>query len=622
MKNAKWLLNRMKAMMPQEVAWRIQQKLLQKREYNTIYRLHLPVTEIPLDKPLCELYIHVDRLGINWDNQRFSEFDALDLFGAFDYPQYRDQWNAGFQTDAVWPECDFTYFIPTTQRTDIGDIRTSWELSRHFQFSALAKSFYATGNRKYLVELEYLFDSWNCHNLFLHGVQWASAMEVAIRINSWVYMYAFLTKSAEKFGGVKQGLLDEIQHGILVMTEYVVKHRARYSSANNHLIIEMYAVALTGIVCDHKPWEQMALRILTEELPKQNSSDGVNKEMSLHYQGFVMEAYGLLALLLKKNCRNIPDIWMAYLHSMSRFVADSCGDFGEVVVFGDNDEGKLLDLRGRIADHYRYVLGLMSCLLDMRYVEMRELHENLLWVVPEQILQESLAKPAYRSGRVCCYREGGYTFLRSADRRILIGIDHAALGFGNIAAHGHADGLSFQMFVEGVPVFVDAGTFNYHVTPEDRDYFRSTAAHNTVSIDGMNQSQIQGPFLWGKKADTKLCALRDKQEELFLEMECSYFGKQHKRILRFDNIKLTIEDSIDGGTGEMHLQLSPEVGLRKISSQQYELTFNGCMLLVSFDSPVEIIEQRYSSAYNSQQSISVIKCRFTKKQVTRIEIQG
>ena len=287
MRDVKWFINRLKAMNLKEMLWRVQQKQLQKREFKNLYILHKPVTEIPLPQNISSLRIDIENLSINWDNTEWTEFSALDLFDAYEYEIYKKAWNAGFQTEKQWPEDKYSPTIIISQRIEIGDIRTNWELNRHFQFAALAKSYYCTREKKYLSEFCELFYDWNKHNLFLHGVEWTSAMELAIRVNSWLYAYAFLKKA-----GCEDRLLGDIEHGIFVMTDYILKHRARFSSANNHLIIEMYAVALMGIVADFKPWREEAISILTEELSKQNYEDGVNKEMSLHYQSFVMEAYG------------------------------------------------------------------------------------------------------------------------------------------------------------------------------------------------------------------------------------------------------------------------------------------------------------------------------------------
>jgi hypothetical protein len=75
-------------------------------------------------------------------------------------------------------------------------------------------------------------------------------------------------------------------------------------------------------------------------------------------------------------------------------------------------------------------------------------------------------------------------------------------GFLSIAAHAHADALSVEVRHDGVEVLVDPGTYCYHGEPEWRGYFRSTLAHNTVSVDGVDQSVDGGPFLWRTHAAT------------------------------------------------------------------------------------------------------------------------
>lgn len=526
-----------------EIVWRVTQKMLQKKEKRSVYSLHLPVTQIPLSKGLQGLKADVNRVPFNVQNDNYSVFETLDIFGQFDYQLYKKRWNAGFQTERTWPEEEFSGGIAIGQREDIGDIRTNWELNRHFQFSCLAKNYYLTGKKEYLDELVDLFEDWNKHNLFLHGVEWASAMELGIRVNSWVYTYTFLALAYEKYQE-KKVLLDELAHGILGMTEYIIKHRAKYSSANNHLIIEMFAVGMAGILFDKKEWIELAVGIMTEELPKQNYEDGVNREMSLHYQGFVMEAYGLLWLTLIKNKYDVPQIWKRYLTHMSEYMSDCCGDYGEVVVFGDNDEGKLLDLQGKIEDHYRYVLQLMGMLLDQRYTEV-PLVENVSWLITKEQQKQYREKKLYEPKLIAHYKKGGYTLLRSHDHKVLIGMDHAELGFGRIAAHGHADALSIQVFFEGKPVLVDSGTYNYHVPKKVRDELRSTKAHNTIYIDGIEQAEMLGPFLWGKRYQVNDVQIRETDKDVQIKATIFYEGFVHTRRVGFDfNRALVVEDSI------------------------------------------------------------------------------
>ena len=106
-------------------------------------------------------------------------------------------------------------------------------------------------------------------------------------------------------------------------------------------------------------------------------------------------------------------------------------------------------------------------------------------------------------------------FRSGARRRIGIGwwgarwqalFDAGPLGLGSLAAHGHADALAIWASLDGKPLLIDAGTYAYHEDPAWRDHFRSTPAHNTLTLDGRNQSEIQGAFLWGRKARSRFVA--------------------------------------------------------------------------------------------------------------------
>jgi uncharacterized heparinase superfamily protein len=89
---------------------------------------------------------------------------------------------------------------------------------------------------------------------------------------------------------------------------------------------------------------------------------------------------------------------------------------------------------------------------------------------------------------------------RGSRDRVSVVFDCGELGFGSIAAHGHADALNVMVRAGGVDVLVDPGTYDYFSFPEWRQYFRSTRAHNTVAVDGMDQSVLLGSFLWGRRA--------------------------------------------------------------------------------------------------------------------------
>jgi len=97
------------------------------------------------------------------------------------------------------------------------------------------------------------------------------------------------------------------------------------------------------------------------------------------------------------------------------------------------------------------------------------------------------------------FPEGGYYILGDSfetEREVRLVADVGPLGYLSIAAHGHADALAFTLAVGGKEIFIDPGTYAYHTQKKWRDYFRGTSAHNTLRVDGLDQSVIGGNFMW------------------------------------------------------------------------------------------------------------------------------
>lgn len=150
-------------------------------------------------------------------------------------------------------------------------------------------------------------------------------------------------------------------------------------------------------------------------------------------------------------------------------------------------------------------------------------------------------------------RDAGLYMMRSVvdNEEVFVLADAGELGYLSIAAHGHADALSFTLAMGDEQLLVDPGTFSYHYDPAARAYFRSTRAHNTIAIDGQDQSQAGGLFLWTKKARTTvhdwhpseggatLAASHDGYERLASPVT-------HRRTLTLDGGQLTVDDELDG----------------------------------------------------------------------------
>lgn len=599
-----WYYNRLRAMNFREVGWRVAQKRLQGQEKKQFGKREVTVTDCLFDSRLQQLKFYPDRLGLNFKNTAFHTQTAIHLLGGYDYEIYKDKWSAGFQTRNDWGN-EFSYSLSYKQKDDIGDARTNWELNRHFQFALLAKDYYAMGDVSFAKELEHLFYDWNQHNTFLHGISWTSVMEVAIRCIQWTISLAFLR---ERGYAEHESLLIDMENGIKNMAAYIALHYSRFSSANNHLLVEATAIAYAGFAFDHKPWKELAIRILDEELMKQNYEDGVNKEMALHYQTFGMEAYALVMHLMQENGLDVPAKWMKMLMKQCEFVTCSMVSESKACEFGDNDEGKILDLEGGDICHYRYLLQLCSMVLGVRYEPFIQISETIAWLYDAAKITSITEKPLWKIVESRTFGKGGYSFLRSKDHKVVVGIDHAPLGFGSIAAHGHADALSFQLYVDGKCLLGDPGTYIYHCNLKKRDEFRRSCNHNTVWIEGEEQSQMMGAFLWGKKAKTSIVKENISSSADELIAECNWQnGNKHVRKFSFDKEKvLVIEDVLTASKdGYATFMLHPACKV-SLHDETLMVERDGIIVRIVADAKPQLCEAWYSEEYGQEEKTQKI----------------
>jgi hypothetical protein len=102
------------------------------------------------------------------------------------------------------------------------------------------------------------------------------------------------------------------------------------------------------------------------------------------------------------------------------------------------------------------------------------------------------------------FPDGGYFVMRDgwSDTDNFLVVDCGDVG-ALTGAHGHSDALSIELAIHGKTLLVDSGTFTYHQSRDLRDYFRSSAAHNTLTVDGLSASEPASAFNWKSKADAR-----------------------------------------------------------------------------------------------------------------------
>jgi hypothetical protein len=162
------------------------------------------------------------------------------------------------------------------------------------------------------------------------------------------------------------------------------------------------------------------------------------------------------------------------------------------------------------------------------------------------------AKPASHASRI--FPSGGYAVMRSgweSDAHQLI-VDVGPLGCTFSCGHGHADLLSIQCAAFGEAVLVDPGTYCYTPDTEWRNFFRGTAAHSTVTINGRDQVEPDGPFSWHGRPHTNVREWRSNDECDFVDAShTAYAGIMHRRRVLFakPDYWVVVDDISENGDG-------------------------------------------------------------------------
>lgn len=611
-----WYIRRLKAMSPAEVAYRLIQKRIRSNERKA-YAVKRPVYDVSEygTAPRADL----NRLGINFANSEYYVGSEIELLGGYSYADYRKRWHAAFQSATDWPmrfAADYNFGDDDAP----GDIRTNWELNRHFQFALLAKSYFVSGEATYFNELVELFEDWNSSNPFMWGPEWASAMESAIRIVSWLTAAAFLEASGAL--GARE-ICRKLCDGSYTMAANIRQHYSRYSSANNHTIVEAVGVLIAACVFDEAEWREEALRLLEHEVVLQTWPDGVNKEQALHYQLFIMEALCLASHVLKTSGAQLPPAIVEILRVMARYAAVCRLDDSVCIEFGDDDEGIVFNPCVNKPFYLGYVLAFASieAVAGERWSDDCASYEQLRWLYEEEVFERVDSLPLFKSARVETFQQGGITILRSADERAVLAFDHGPLGFGSLAAHGHADALSIQLFVDGESVLIDPGTGIYNGDRAERDLFRSTSMHNTICIGGSDQSEIKGPFLWGKKARVGGYAFEDGTDAIRIRAEFEDFSSHAaSRLICVKEDAIVVSD--DAGDLSVRIVYITPLCVSQKSSRTVVLTLeSGSCIRIDSDADLNIKECQFSPSYGIVRPCWSIFSDFNGRNKTTIRLE-
>lgn len=407
----------------------------------------------------------------------------------------------------------------------VGDSRLIWELNRHQWLVSLAQAWTLTGNEDYAEACVKTIDAWLDANPPGMGINWANSAEVALRAISWCWTLLLIREARS----VSAAWLQRMFAGLWLHAAHVRRYLSYYQSRNTDLTCESLGLFYVATVFpefrESDRWREVAVRILASECDAQICRDGVHFERSTCYHRYIADAYLHLVLLAQRNAIELPECISERVQQMIDFLVAIRRPDGVLPALGDDDGGCLLPLQRRSPCDARGLFGVAATHFRRRDFAWAAggLTPEVMWLLGGDGLRafETLRPTTPTTNPSCVFPSGGYASMRSdwtpeAHHAI---VDIGPIGCPVSGGHGHADLLSIQCSVFGEPCLIDAGTYSYTGEPQWRDYFRSTAAHSTVMVDGMSQAEPAGPFGWHGQPRVRLREWHSTPEFDFLDAE-------------------------------------------------------------------------------------------------------
>lgn len=383
----------------------------------------------------------------------------------------------------------------------VGDSKVTWELNRHQWLVCLGQAYRLTGNERYAEAFSRYVQEWMRANPPGMGINWASSLEVALRLISWCWtLHLFRTSSA-----LSPELFLKMLVGIWAHATHVERYLSYYFSPNTHLTGEALGLFYAGIVFPElrpaKRWRTLGERILIEQIERQTHPDGVYFEQSTCYQRYTVEIYLHFMILASRNGVMIPKAVEERVQRLCDVLLSVRRPDGSMPSVGDADGGWILPLATRNPDDLSAVLSTAAALFarsDLAWGAGGLTVETLWLLGSEGSKAFEAIRRAAPSRSSDLFADGGYVIMRNGwgpDSHQLT-FDVGPLGCTTSGGHGHADLLSIQCSIFGEPCLVDPGTYCYTADKDWRNFFRGTAAHSTVMVDGEGQAAPTGPFSW------------------------------------------------------------------------------------------------------------------------------
>lgn len=366
-----------------------------------------------------------------------------------------------------------------------------------------------------------------------------------------------------------------IQQAIKIQVHYLLNNR-EYHIDGNHLFENAIALRMAAEFLDHSGIKKNADKLLIECLGEQILKDGAHYERSLMYHTILLMRLMILYDLLNQNSR-LKDKILECIHRMFSFY-NTITNEQKVYPFLQDSTGKMDSERN--------------------YIQ----RQSIRWALQNEIIP---------------LKESGYRIIKTKNIFLVMNVGNVSPKFQ--PGHTHADMLSFVLYINNQPIIVHPGISTYEKN-DRRILERSTFMHNTVEINGKNQSDIWGGFRMGSRSRIKILADALNKIEAIVTNYAGHSSWSHKRIIEFNDQELLIEDIVEAPDAiecimNLHFNYNIQLQYNRdiIKVNEHNLKFENYLKF-------EILPYLQSLEFNKMENSNKLETRFRNKLITRLYV--
>ncbi len=443
------------------------------------------------------------------------------------------------------------------------------------------------------------------------------AYVLSIRIESWVRLHAMLREA-----GIPEHdpRLARLAGGVERMTRVLLRNLEKGTMAN-HLLRNIKALVFAGLYLDTAAGAQarrIGTRLLERELAEQILDDGCHFERSPMYHVSMTNDILDMAEAIILCGSTVSDRLGDAAVRMTAFLETVRHPDGEIPFFNDSTGSFFLRTDEVLARGQRLAGEIREGVHPDADAPEAEASDGEAQSGEVPSAKAASAETPDAAGAPMNPRRVSGLLVAQNPRAWLV-MDAGQVGPDYQPGHAHCDTLSFELSLDGRRFITDTGVYHYRESRE-RSYSRSTAAHNTIEIDGAEQSEVWKSFRVGRRARIRhLSRTSHEGIQVLRGMHDGYTrlqsGMLHERAMLLAEDWILIADWLHGSGAHRlrsFLHFHPGVSLRAKDAAAFDATRDGTAVRLRLHGGADarITDTEYYPAFGEKQSRQSIVSEF------------